>query len=215
MSDNIHLDAVSRSDSGKGASRRLRRQNLVPAIIYGGDNDPAQISLQHNEFIHQLENEAIYTQIIDLQVGSKTEEVILRDLQRHPYKNKILHADFYRIDNKKPIHIVVPIHVENGEECIGVRLDGGMLTQQMSEVEVVCLPKNLPEFLTIDATNVHLGEGLHLSDIAVPKGVEIVALTHGEDHDIGVLSVIKTRAASTDDEDSEAGAESEGDSEES
>ncbi|MFT5505005.1 MAG: large subunit ribosomal protein L25 [Gammaproteobacteria bacterium] len=215
MSDNIHLNAVSRTDSGKGASRRLRRQNQVPAIIYGGNNEPAQISLEHNEFSHQLENEAIYTQIIDLQVGSDSEEVILRDLQRHPYKNRILHADFYRIDNKKPIHVVVPIHVENGEECVGVKLDGGMLTLQMSEIEVVCLPKNLPEFLTIDAINVHLGEGLHLSDIAVPKGVEIVALTHGEDHDIGVLSVIKTRSASTEDEDAEAEGEGEGDSEDS
>jgi large subunit ribosomal protein L25 len=216
MSDNIHLDAVARTDSGKGASRRLRRQNLVPAIIYGGENDPVQISLGHNVFSHQLENEAIYTQIIDLQVGSNTEEVILRDLQRHPYKNKILHADFYRIDNKKPIHVVVPVHVENGEECVGVKLDGGMLTLQVSEIEVVCLPKNLPEYLTIDAINVHLGEGLHLSDIVMPTGVEIVALTHGEDHDIGVLSVIKTRAESTDDEDGEvADAESEGDTDES
>ena len=204
MSDNIHLDAEPRTDSGKGASRRLRHQNLVPAIIYGGDSDPVQISINHDVFFHQLENDAIYTQLIDLQVGKLTEEVILRDLQRHPYKNKIMHADFFRIDNKKPINVTVPVNVENAEECVGVKMDGGMLTLQISEVEVICLPKDIPEILNIDALEVHLGESLHLSDIVLPKGVEIVALTHGEDHDIGVLSVIKTRAETVSDDAPEA-----------
>ena len=194
MSDNIQLNAEPRADSGKGASRRLRRTDRVPAIVYGGDNDPVSISLAHNEFAHELENEAIYTQIIDLNVGSHSEEVILRDLQRHPYKNKIQHADFFRIDKKKPIHVVVPIHVLNAEECVGVKLDGGMLTQLVTEIEVVCLPKHLPEYLEIDALEVHLGDILHLSNIKMPEGVEIVALTHGEDHDTGILSVVKTRA---------------------
>lgn len=194
MSDNIQLNAEPRADSGKGASRRLRRMDMVPAIVYGGDNDPVSISLEHNMFANQLENEAIYTQIIDLNVGKDTEEVILRDLQRHPYKSRIMHADFFRIDNKKPIHVVVPIHVNNAEECVGVRLDGGMLTQVVTEIEVVCLPKFLPEYLEIDAAEVHLGDILHLSNIKMPEGVEIVALTHGEDHDTGILSVVKTRA---------------------
>ena len=194
MSDNIQLNAEPRADSGKGASRRLRRTDRVPAIVYGGNSDPVSISLAHNEFSHELENEAIYTQIIDLHVGKGTEEVILRDLQRHPYKNRVLHADFFRIDKKKPIHVTVPIHVINAEECVGVKEDGGMLTQQISEVEVVCLPKYLPEYLEIDAAELHLGEILHLSNIKMPEGVEIVALTHGEDHDTGILSVVKTRA---------------------
>ncbi|MCP4432107.1 MAG: 50S ribosomal protein L25/general stress protein Ctc [Gammaproteobacteria bacterium] len=194
MSDNIQLNAEPRADTGKGASRRLRRTNMVPAIVYGGDSDPVSISLAHNEFAHELENEAIYTQIIDLNVGKDSEEVILRDLQRHPYKNKIQHADFFRIDKKKPIHVVVPIHVINADECVGVKLDGGMMTQLVTEIEVVCLPKNLPEYLEIDATEVHLGDIVHLSELKVPKGVEIVALTHGEDHDTGILSVVKTRA---------------------
>lgn len=194
MSDNIQLNAEPRADSGKGASRRLRRMDMVPAIVYGGDSDPVSISLAHNMFAHELENEAIYTQIIDLNVGKGKEEVILRDLQRHPYKSRILHADFFRIDNKKPIHVVVPIHVTNAEECVGVRLDGGMLTQVVTEIEVVCLPKFLPEYLEIDAAEIHLGDILHLSNIKMPEGVEIVALTHGEDHDTGILSVVKTRA---------------------
>jgi large subunit ribosomal protein L25 len=199
MSDNIHLNAEPRSVSGKGASRRLRHEGLVPAIVYGGDNDPAQISIKNNEFIHELENEAIYTQVIDLQVGANTEEVILRDLQRHPYKNKVMHADFFRIDKNTPIKVVVPIHVANAEECVGVKMDGGMITQLVTEIEIISLPKHLPEYLELDVENLHLGETLHLSDIKMPEGVEITAMlnieeTEHDDHDLGVLSVVKTRA---------------------
>ena len=199
MSDTIHLIAELRSDSGKGASRRLRHQGLVPAIVYGGDSDPVQISIAHNKFMHELDHETIYTQVVELQVGDKTEEVILRDLQRHPYKNKVLHADFFRIDKNTPIKIVVPIHVLNAEECVGVKMDGGMLTQVVTEIEIIALPKDLPEYLEIDAENIHLGESLHLSDIKMPAGVEITAMlnieeTEHDDHDLGVLSVVKTRA---------------------
>ncbi len=199
MSDTIHLIAEPRSDSGKGASRRLRHQGLIPAIVYGGDSDPEQISIAHNKFMHELDHETIYTQVVELQVGDKTEEVILRDLQRHPYKNKVLHADFFRIDKNTPIKIVVPIHVLNAEECVGVKMDGGMMTQVVTEIEIIALPKDLPEYLEIDAENLHLGESLHLSDIKMPAGVEITAMlnieeTEHDDHDLGVLSVVKTRA---------------------
>ena len=201
MSDNIQLNAEPRADSGKGASRRLRRTGMVPAIVYGGDGDPATISLEHNKFSHELENEAIYTQVIDLHIGQEKEEVILRDLQRHPYKNRILHADFFRIDKDKSIKIVVPIHVLNADNCAGVRMDGGMITQTVAEIEIIALPKDLPEYLEIDAENLHLGESLHLTDIKLPEGVQIVVLTHLEDiediehddHNVGVLSVVKTR----------------------
>ena len=199
--DTIHLNAALRSDSGKGASRRLRREGLVPAIVYGGDRDPAKISIAHNEFIHELENDAIYTQVIELRVGEKKQDVILRDLQRHPYKNKIMHADFFRIDENKPINIVVPVHVANAENCVGVKTDGGMMTQMVTEIEIIALPKDLPEYVEVDAENVHLGDTLHLTDIKLPEGVQIVALTHLEgvediehdDHNVGVLSVVKTR----------------------
>jgi large subunit ribosomal protein L25 len=194
MSDNIQLNAEPRADSGKGASRRLRRTGLVPAIVYGGDGDPQSISLGHNEFSHELENEAVYTQLIDLHIGEQSEEVILRDLQRHPFKKRILHADFFRIDKKKPINVVVPIHAVNVDDCVGVKLDGGMVTQVATEIEVICLPKNLPEYLEVDVAELHLGETIHLSELKVPEGVEIVALTYGEDHDSGVISVVKTRA---------------------
>jgi large subunit ribosomal protein L25 len=194
MSDNIQLNAEPRVDSGKGASRRLRRTGLVPAIVYGGDGDPQSISLIHNEFSHELESEAIYTQLIDLKIGEQSEEVILRDLQRHPFKKRVLHADFFRIDKKKPINVVVPIHAVNTDDCVGVKLDGGMLTQVATEIEVICLPKNLPEYLEVDVIELHLGETIHLSELKVPEGVEIVALTYGEDHDSGVISVVKIRA---------------------
>jgi len=201
MSETIHLNAELRSDSGKGASRRLRRQGLVPAIVYGGDREPAQISIAHNEFIHELDKEAIYTQVIELRVADKKQDVILRDLQRHPYKNKVIHADFYRIDENKPIKVVVPIHVANADKCVGVRSDGGVMSHLVTEVEVIALPKNLPEYLEIDALELHLGETLHLTDIPLPEGVKIVALTHLEDvediehddHNVGVLTVFKPR----------------------
>ena len=212
MSDIITLNAEPRSDSGKGASRRLRHQGLVPAIVYGGKFDPAQISIAHNEFLHELEKEAIYTQVIHLKMGDKSQEDILRDLQRHPYKNKVMHADFFRIDKDTPIKVVVPIHVVNDETCVGVKTDGGMLTQLVSEVEIISLPKDLPEYLEIDALNLHLGDILHLTDIPMPEGVQIVALTHLEDmedvehdtHNVGVLSVVKTREEIVEDEAPEA-----------
>lgn len=212
MSEVIHLNAELRSDSGKGASRRLRHQGLVPAIVYGGDRDPAMITITHNQFIHELENDAIYTQVIELRVGEKKQEVILRDLQRHPYKNKVMHADFFRIDQNTPIKVVVPIHVANADECVGVKMDGGMITQVVTEIEIIALPKNLPEYLEVDAENLHLGETLHLTDIQMPEGVQIVALTYLEDvediehddHNVGVLSVVKTREEVIEDEAPEA-----------
>jgi len=220
MSDNISLNVVPRSDSGKGASRRLRHQGLVPAIIYGGKFDPVPISIDQNVFLHELDKETIYTQVVDLKMDGKTQEVILRDLQRHPYKNKVLHADFFRIDKNTPIKVVVPIHVANAEECVGVKLDGGLMTQIITEIEIIALPKDLPEYLEIDALELHLGEILHLTDIKMPEGVEIVALTYLEDiediehddHNVGVLSIIKPREEIIEDEAPEA-PEMEGDEE--
>jgi large subunit ribosomal protein L25 len=212
MSDNITLNAVPRSDSGKGASRRLRHQGLVPAIVYGGKFDPVQISIDHNVFIHELDKETIYTQVVNLKMDDKIQEVILRDLQRHPYKNKIMHADFFRIDKNTPIKVVVPVHVANAEECVGVKMDGGMMTQLVTEIEIIALPKDLPEYVEIDALNLHLGEILHLTDIQTPEGVEIVALTYLEDvediehddHNVGVLSIVKPREEIIEDEAPEA-----------
>ncbi len=210
MSDTIELNAELRSDLGKGASRRLRKTGLVPAIIYGGDAEPVSISLQHNEFIHELENEAAYTQVLALKVGKKKEDVLLRDLQRHPYKNLVMHADFQRVDQNKPVHVVVPLHFINEEKCHGVKQEGGMLNHLLSEIEIVCLPKHLPEFIEVDVTDLKLGASLHLTDLKLPEGVEILALTHGDDHDTGVAAVHKTRESKADagEDEGEAGEES-------
>ena len=212
MSDNITLNVEPRSDSGKGASRRLRHQGLVPAIVYGGKFDPVQVSIDHNEFLHELDKETIYTQVIDLKMGDKVQEVILRDLQRHPYKNKVMHADFFRIDKNTPIKVVVPVHVANADDCVGVKMEGGLMMQQVTEVEIIALPKDLPEYVEIDVTELHLGDILHLTDITTPEGVEIVALTYLEDvediehddHNVGVVSVIKPREEVIEDEAPEA-----------
>ncbi len=216
MTDEIQINAEPRSDSGKGASRRLRKEGLVPAIVYGGDKEPAMVSLKHNEFIHQLENEATYTQIINLSVEGKAEKVVLRDLQRHPFKNKLLHADFYRVNMNQTIHVNIPIHIINDDICVGLKMEGGMLTSLLNEIEVVCLPKDIPEYIAVDAENIHLGETLHLSEIQLPEGVESAALQYGEDHDTGVLSVVKTRATAEEDVEEEAEApEADADAEES
>ena len=205
MSDKIELNAETRTDMGKGASRRLRKSGLVPAIVYGGDADPAAINLKHNEFIHELENEAIYTQVLGLKIDGKKEDVILRDLQRHPFKNLVMHADFQRVDQKKALHVTVPLHFINEEACHGAKQEGGLLNHLMTEVEVTALPKDLPEFIEVDVSELKLGEILHLSDIKMPAGVEVVALSHGEDHDTGVAAVHKTRGSGSDSEGADEG----------
>ncbi|MBC8209518.1 MAG: 50S ribosomal protein L25/general stress protein Ctc [Gammaproteobacteria bacterium] len=211
MSAKIEIHAEPRSDFGKGASRRLRKTEMVPAIVYGGKEEPVSVSLLHNEFIHQLNNEAIYTQVLSLELGKKKVDVILRDLQRHPYKHRILHADFQRVDNEHALHITVPIHFLNEDICHGVKQDGGQINHLISEVEIIAFPKDLPEFLQLDLANLALGEVLYLSDIKCPEGVEILELTHGEEHDAGVVTVNVTKAMS--DDDAEATDEVEADAE--
>jgi large subunit ribosomal protein L25 len=209
MSDLIELSAEPRSDLGKGASRRLRKTGMVPAVIYGGDSDPASITLTHNEFIHLLENETTYSQVIKLKVGKKKEDVILRDLQRHPFKNQVLHADFYRIDQKTILTVSLPLHLLNEEACYGVKTEGGILNRLVTEIEVACLPKDLPEYLVLDVADLHLGDSLHLSDIKMPKDVELLALSHHDEdedeheYDIGVVAVSKMREEKDEDEDAD------------
>lgn len=196
MSNEFSLNAELRSDEGKGASRRLRRlQNKVPAIIYGGTDAPQSISLAANELNKALAHEAFYSHILTLNLEGKEQQAILRDLQRHPSKPVILHADFQRIDAHHKIHMNVPIHFINETSCIGVKLQGGAISHQMTEVEVNCLPKDLPEYIEVDMANVEIDAIIHLSDLTIPAGVEIIALTHGEDHDLPVASVHATRVS--------------------
>ena len=210
MSIDFSLDAEPRSDVGKGASRRLRRQGKVPAIIYGAKDEPQAVTFEHNKVLRSLDNEAFFSHIITLNVEGKSQKAILRDLQRHPAKPMILHMDFQRVSADQAIHVNVPLHFIGEEACIGVKQEGGSISHNITEVEVSCLPKDLPEFIEVDLAELHLNESIHMSDLNVPKGVTLVELSHGEEHDQPVASVHKIVAAAVEDEAPEP-AEGEGD----
>ncbi len=213
MSESIVLDAELRTDLRKGASRRLRHDNKVPAIIYGGKDDPVAVTLPHNVILKHIDDEAFYTHIIDIKVGKNTEQAIVRDVQRHPYKLLVMHLDFQRVDAKTKLHMHVPIHFENEEKCAGVKA-GGILSKTITELEVTCLPKDMPEFISVDVAGLALGDSIHLSELSFPKGVESVALSHGGDHDTSIVSVQASRASKEDEEDDAAEAGEEGAAEE-
>ena len=184
------IQATSREDMGKGASRRLRRlAESVPAIVYGGKKKPAAITLAHKDISHALENEAFYSHIINLVVDGKGENVILKDVQRHPAKPVILHVDFQRISMKEKLTTRVPLHFINEENSIGVKQQGGKVTHSMNDIEITCMPADLPEYIEVDLVEVEVDQIVHLSDVKLPEGVESVALSHGEDHDLPVASV--------------------------
>ena len=195
MSIDFSLDAEPRTDLGKGASRRLRRTGRVPAILYGAGVDPQNISLDHNKIRHDLENEAFYSHILTVNLEGKKQKVILRDLQRHPAKPVILHVDFLRVSDDQEISIHVPLHFIGEDVCHGVKMEGGQISHQITEVEVSCLPKNIPEFIEVDLTELHLGDSIHLSEMKLPEGTVLTALTHGEGHDQQVVNVHATKVA--------------------
>ena len=191
MSDHFELSAEVREDLGKGASRRLRRlADKVPAIIYGGDKDPQPLTLVRKDLEKALENEAFFSHVLTIHVGSDKQKAILKDLQRHPAKETVTHADFLRIDENKAIKVNVPIHFINEKKCHGVKIQGGIIQHQATDIEVQCLPSAIPEYIEVDMLDVHTGDIIHLSDIALPEGVTSVALALGEDHDLAVASVI-------------------------
>ena len=203
--DQFELNSEPRTDVGKGASRRLRGTGKIPGIIYGANKEATPITLIHNELMHQIEQEAFFSHILKLNVGKKSEKVVLKDLQRHPYKASILHIDFQRIDEKKKLSMRVPLHFINENECIGVREGGGVISHIMTEVEITCLPKDLPEYIEIDVADLELGATIHLGDLKLPTGVEIYALLHGGDPARPVASVHIPRV--TEDELAEEAAE--------
>ena len=194
MSVSFTLNAITRSDEGKGASRRLRRlENKVPAVIYGGKNPAQSLSLELFELIKALENEAFYSHVLTVNIDGKPQQAVLKALQRHPAKGTPMHADFLRIDASHKLTMKVPLHFLNQESCVGVKLEGGELSIRTAELEISCLPADLPEFLEIDLLNVHLGTTLHISDIKLPKGVEVPALALGHDYDQPIANVHKSR----------------------
>jgi large subunit ribosomal protein L25 len=189
----FELEADVRQDIGKGASRRLRHANKVPAVIYGGGQEPMSLTLDHNKILNALSHEAFYSHILTLKMGKGSEKVILKDVQRDPAHPRINHIDFLRVRADQKLQMRVPLHFLGDEKAPGVA-DGGVVYHTVSDVEVSCLPANLPEYLVVDTSKLALDATLHLSDIQLPKGVELVALSHGvEGHDLPVVSIHKPR----------------------
>lgn len=213
MSDKTSLAAELREDVGKGASRRLRRLgNKVPAIIYGAESAPQNLTLSVNELTKAMEQESFYSQILDVSVAGDVQQAVVRDLQRNPGNGKVTHLDFLRVSADKEIHVSVPLHFINEEQCVGVKIGGGNITHNLTEVEVACLPGNLPEFIEVDMLEVEAGSSLHLSDLTMAEGVSVVALSYGEDRDIPVVSVVIRRGGAEDEDlDAPEATEAEGD----
>ena len=203
MSISFEIQAETRDDMGKGASRRLRRAGQVPAIIYGAHKESTMITLDHNELIKHLEHEAFYSHVLDLKLGKKKEKVVLKDLQRHPSKPFILHVDFQRVSAKEKLRMHVPLHFMNEETAPGVK-QGGRVSHTLTDIEVNCLPKDLPEYIEVDMAEIEIGQVIHLSELALPKGVEIPALAQGAGQDAVVVSIHSGKIAEEEEEE-EAG----------
>ncbi len=195
MSEEFDLIAEFREDQGKGASRRLRREGKVPAIIYGAGRPPRMLAFDHNKVLRQLENESFYSSILNIKVGDKSQPAVIKDLQRHPSKPIVQHMDLQRIVAGEAIRMNVPLHFIGEDIAPGVKLGGGNISHLMTDVEVACLPKDLPEYLEVDVSSLELNAMLHLSDIPLPKGVEIPELAQGPEHDQAIVSVQLLRAA--------------------
>jgi large subunit ribosomal protein L25 len=208
MSDQFELHAEVREDLGKGASRRLRRlADQVPAIIYGGDKDPQPLTLVRKDLEKALENEAFYSHVLTINVGKEKQKAILKDLQRHPARESVMHADFLRVNENKAIKVNVPIHFINEAKSYGVKTQGGIVQHQETDIEVQCLPSKIPEYIEVDMLKVEIGQIIHLSDITLPEGVASVALALGEDHDLAVASIIAPKGGSdAEEEEAEAAA---------
>jgi large subunit ribosomal protein L25 len=176
----FNLNAESRKDEGKGASRRLRRAGKVPAILYG-HGDPVSLTLDANELANHIKHEAFFSHILNLKIDGKEEQAIMKDMQRHPFKPVVLHVDLLRVKKGQKLHVNVPLHFLNDDTAYGVKQEGGVMSHNMTQLEVYVLPKDLPEYIEVDVAELKIGESLHLSEIKLPEGVESIALSHGDD----------------------------------
>jgi len=192
----IEINAVKRDVKGTGASRRLRRAGNVPGVVYGAGKPAVNLEVNHKDLFLQFRHESFHASILSLNLDGKKEDVLLRDFQMHPVRNTIQHIDFQRVSATEIIHVKVPFHFLNGEIAPGVKLGGGIVAHIMTEAEVSCLPKDLPEFLEVDLANLEIGNSVHLSQITLPKGVEFVQLAH--DNDAAVAAIAKTRGGMAD-----------------
>ena len=189
MSLAMELKATMRQYIGKAASRRLRHAEQVPAIVYGGGKKPQIIRIEARIIKKALEEESFYSQIITLTIdNNKSEQVILKDLQRHPVKDYALHMDFLRISSSQELTTSIPLHFINEEQCIGVKL-GGKIFHNINEIEIRCLPKNLPEYIEVDVSKLDIGSTIHLTDIKIPKGVQLTRLLQDGSHNLSIVTV--------------------------
>ena len=191
MSTGFALEVEHRPELGTGSSRRLRRQGKVPAIIYGGGRKPRAVVLDHARLLREMEQEAFHTSILTLTLGDVSQPVVVKDLQRHPSRRQVLHLDFLRIREDEKISLNVPLRFLGGDVSVGVKEQGGEVSVQLTEVEVSCLPKDLPESIEVDISDLELNQRLHLADIEIPQGVELPALAQG--FDPSVVTIIPRR----------------------
>ena len=193
------LQATSRHVGHRAASRRLRRAGKMPAIIYGNSIEPLPVTVDHQAMVRLLDNESNYTQVLRIELDDgQVESVILKDLQRHPSQPRFLHADFLRVDMQRKITVRVPLHFLNEESAPGVRLEGGIASKLITDLEVRCLPGETPEYINVDLGELHVGNTLHISDLTLPDSVESVALSQGEGHDMPVTNVLQPRGVAAD-----------------
>jgi large subunit ribosomal protein L25 len=207
MKTSFELDAEFRETHGKGASRRLRHEGKVPAILYGGHLGARALTLSHQKLVLMLDNERFYSTILNLRVGDQTQAAILKDVQRHPYKNAVVHVDFQRVEENEKIRISIPLHFKGASVSPGVKTQGGMVSHMRTEVEVSCLPKDLPEFVEVDISALSLNESIHLSQLKVPDGVTLVDLAK---EDAAVVAIHSPRAEEPEPTAAAAGAPAEG-----
>jgi len=185
----IHeIKAESRKDEGKGASRRLRRAEFVPAVVYGAGQPPESIQIFHNTILLAAKNEWFFSSVLDLNIDGKVQKVLVRDWQKHPFKQQMLHMDFLRINENEAVRVNVPLHFLNQEKSPAGKTSGVVISHNLTEVEVSCLPKDLPEFIELDLSDLKPGDIIHLSQVKLPKGVDVPALHQGADHDIAVVT---------------------------
>jgi large subunit ribosomal protein L25 len=170
----MEFTAFPRKAEGRGANRRMRRAGKAPGIVYGGTEDPQSIELDHNALFHALRNEKFHASILNMTVDGKLTKVLLRDVQMHPFKNEILHVDFQRVDENRKIHMKVPLHFENGEKSPAVKISGAIVSHVVTDLDVTCLPKDLPEFISVDLSELDVGHSVHVSALKLPPGVTVV-----------------------------------------
>jgi len=213
MSDTFQISATTRTLLGKADMRRMRREGHLPGVVYGDGKDAVSLTASHKDVLRSLTNEAFAASVLTLNLDGVEEQVVLKDVQRHPYKQQLLHVDLLRVSQTTKLQMTVALHFINADTAPGVKIAGGLISHNMTEVDIACLPADLPEFISVDLGNLEEGQSIHLSDLVMPEGVEIRALALGADHDMPVASVYKAREIEETDEvaEGEPAADTDGD----